>query len=514
MASGAAFADNGAIAYAFPADGIEIDGRLDDWPAETPRLPITQMAGTPPSPGVDFQAYFRVAYDPAQRYLFVAVEVEDDSHVIVEGDDANWDNQDSHLLYLDIDHVPGRSAPVLFQSGEKYRRFTLADRREAPTQRPKSFDDATVEIARRGTTTVYEWRVKMGEDFRPGRSIGIDHLLHDADEDGGGSFLHWGPMMAKSSNAGRLGDLLPVKPDTPIGMARGQVAWAQPGDAALPERVTFTSTENPETWVQTGVDASGRFQFHLPAGEYRVSLPDTIAEPFGGWGDFQGRIEPLDASTTIRVEADQVANVNTIRVAAFRQPDFLIPDKGVLPDFDPERCAADVAELDHVTETFRRYFAIPGVSLALVKEGEIVYHRTFGTHNQLTGEPVAEGHPVRGRFHHEAGLCLRLHAPRRARFDRSRSAAARGAFVDIRQGAGGVTQQVDELIRRAPTHDASSRRASPVPMASTRASISTSVMGVESVAEQVLIMTNPASKRWSSSRARRCFVSASRNASR
>ena len=386
-----AVADNGAVAYTYPADGIQVDAKLDDWPAQATWNPIRRYAGSAPSRPGDFEARFRTAYDPATRQLFVAVEVEDDTHVVREAgdEDASWNNQDSHLLYLDIDHLPGRSAPVLLQSAEHYREFTLADRREPPTAKPTSYDDATVAIRRSGTTTVYEWRVQMGQGFRPGRSIGIDHLLHDADEDGDGSFLHWGPQMGKSSNAGRLGDLLPLDEEAPLGLVRGQISWDQPNPAPLPQRITLTSTENPETWLQADVDEGGRFQLHLPIGSYHLALPHSISDPFGGWGHHQVRIELVDASTTVQVTEGQITDVPTIQVAAFRRPDFLLPETGVLPDFDPTD-RTDVAELDYVTETYRRFFAIPGVSLALFKEGKVVYHRTFGTQNHLTGRPVAQ----------------------------------------------------------------------------------------------------------------------------
>ncbi len=70
-------------------------------------------------------------------------------------------------------------------------------------------------------------------------------------------------------------------------------------------------------------------------------------------------------------------------LAVAQAPD-LIPGKGVLFDFN----AATVKQIDHFIETYQQYYNIPGVSLALVKDGKLVYNKTYGVKNTFTKEPV------------------------------------------------------------------------------------------------------------------------------
>ena len=58
--------------------------------------------------------------------------------------------------------------------------------------------------------------------------------------------------------------------------------------------------------------------------------------------------------------------------------------KGVLHDFND----AKAKDVDNFIETYRKYFEIPGVSLALIKDGKLVYHKTYGVKNTFTGEKV------------------------------------------------------------------------------------------------------------------------------
>ncbi len=387
LLAGPASADNGEVAFAYPAAGIEIDGDLSDWPESARPYPIERIQGNAPNGSTDFDADFRAAYDAEKKLLFVAVEVRDDSHTINEEEGAGWTSQDSYLLYVDPVHDPGRSAPILFQAGEKYRELTLAPLRPEPTELPRSWDDVEVAVRREGNRTLYEWRLQMGDGLTAGRTIGLDHLLYDEDENGeGGTYFHWGRQLGKSSNAGRLGDLVLLPEDASLGFARGYLVWDGPVEAELPRRIRLRSSENPNVWVDASVDQGGRFQLSLPADTYDIELVYSIASPFSGWGDPQGRVA-LKEAAGLEVQANQINDAGTLQVVHHRAPDYLIPEQGVLATFDGNN-PKHVADLTHFTEAFRRYYDIPGATLALVKDGEIVYHETFGVQNTLTGEPV------------------------------------------------------------------------------------------------------------------------------
>ena len=77
-----AAAHNGAVALAYPIDGIIVDANLDDWPDDMRRYPITFVEYGDPIKGTgDFEGWFRIGYDTSQNALYVAVEVRDESAV-------------------------------------------------------------------------------------------------------------------------------------------------------------------------------------------------------------------------------------------------------------------------------------------------------------------------------------------------------------------------------------------------------------------------------------------------
>ncbi|WP_315815533.1 serine hydrolase domain-containing protein [Paraflavitalea speifideaquila] len=63
---------------------------------------------------------------------------------------------------------------------------------------------------------------------------------------------------------------------------------------------------------------------------------------------------------------------------------FLIPGKGVLHQFT----LADSGRIDQFIKTYQQYYKIPGASLALIKDGRVVYHKVYGVKNAFTGEAV------------------------------------------------------------------------------------------------------------------------------
>ncbi|MEM9304574.1 MAG: serine hydrolase domain-containing protein, partial [Pseudomonadota bacterium] len=161
----------------------------------------------------------------------------------------------------------------------------------------------------------------------------------------------------------------------------GSVALAMDADDELPEirRVRLASATDPSLWMQAAVEDDGTFEAVVPAGDYTVSVPErTIGNPY------DNLIALAPASTVeVTVPAGGKVDAPALAVAAAPELDFL-EDEGVLFDFTPARAQA----FDQLVEELMARYQVPGVSLALVKDGVVVHQRAYGVQNAYSGEAV------------------------------------------------------------------------------------------------------------------------------
>ena len=108
-----AYGHNDAVGIAFPARGITVDGDLSDWPAGLRTYPIERIESGDKLGGKDdLEAHFRLAYNPAERALYVAVEVRDDSVVLDGPGEALWNTRDGCEIFVDAAHA-GSGSPII-----------------------------------------------------------------------------------------------------------------------------------------------------------------------------------------------------------------------------------------------------------------------------------------------------------------------------------------------------------------------------------------------------------------
>ncbi|MCG8458638.1 MAG: serine hydrolase [Holophagales bacterium] len=378
-------ANNGEIAFAFPISEMKVDGELGEWNGEHRRYPIARHGGDEEPASADLDAEFRVAFDASAGMLYLAVEVRDDLHRPHGGEgEPVWNEQDSHLLYVDRQHLPSGSGGVLYQAGDGLREIVAPMEAWDPGSAGASWDGVEVAIRRHGGRTVYEWGLRLGDAVRPYRSLGLDHLLADQDTpEEEAQLVLWGPGFGKSTQTFRLGDVVLLPLDAALGRLEGQVRWKREIDRPPLGRVRLTSLTHPELWVQAAVGEDGGYSLELPAGEYRISSPYRLTQPFAA-----GEKAPLRIDGTVtaagKVPAGGTATAEPLVLPTFDPPSYLYRREGWLADFDERR----MPEVDAFVEAFRRYYAVPGVSVALVRDGELAYHRTFGVGNRRTGKAL------------------------------------------------------------------------------------------------------------------------------
>jgi CubicO group peptidase (beta-lactamase class C family) len=128
------------------------------------------------------------------------------------------------------------------------------------------------------------------------------------------------------------------------------------------------------------VDSLGRYTVQLPPAPYRVSTPGTCAG--------QGNRVPRQRRNLggSHLKAGEKKAVTATGLITRSSPPDLVPQQGILHAFD----AGKARQLDQFVAAYQQFYEIPGVSLALIKDGKVVYHKTYGVENSFTREKVED----------------------------------------------------------------------------------------------------------------------------
>ncbi|MBQ0732717.1 serine hydrolase [Aquimarina celericrescens] len=376
---------NGAIAFAYPMSNIKIDGDTSDWPKNLTKYSINKLPyGRGPKDQNDFNAYFHVGYNTSEQSLYILVIVTDDSYVVDTSEESDWNTQDTFNFYVDLEHSPDGSGIDLYQYGENYKDTNNQSISWDPSKTKTNWNNIEIVSKRKGTTTIYECKVKGNNKLAVNKTIGIDYVFIDKDVDdaeGDNSFIAWGNGGGKSSGPGRLGDVILMKEKKNSATITGQLRWKNDTLKKFPNKIRFTNIDHPMLWTQVVIDSIGNYKTELPFGEYSVSLANSII--------YLDRdiikINKENVETKITVDAKTKKESYDLELVKKANPN-LIGEKGILKDFDPQKPEA----IDNFIKTYQDYYEIPGVSLALIKNGKMMYHKTYGVKNTFTKEEVDE----------------------------------------------------------------------------------------------------------------------------
>ena len=372
------FAHNGTIGYAYPLPGkIVADGDFSDWPKNIMTYPIsTVLSETKPASESDFNGSFQMGYRAEDRSLYLAFTITDDDFIEDTSENVRWNTQDALELYLDARHLPFGSGVASFMYSKKLRNTNNAY--YDPFARNAKWNIIEVAMVKKGNTRYYEWRINLGNEFAVGKSIGLDFNAFDLDSDKSFSYSSWGAGEMKYVNPRSLCDVLLIPANEKLAAVSGSIAWDKKTDVKLPAQIRLLDSKNQKNWVTATVDSTGNYAAEIPAGKYNVAFADMYFQRKNNvYATAQAK--PVIVSAI----AGKKASVATLIVPSTPAPD-LIPDKGVLHHFD----AATAKQIDHFIETYQQYYNIPGVSLALIKDGKLVYYKTYGVKNTFTKEPV------------------------------------------------------------------------------------------------------------------------------
>lgn len=370
-------AHNGKVAYASPLGKIVVDGNLSDWPTNAKKYSITTvLSDGKPANDADFSGFFQVGYNLDNRSLYIAFTITDDDFIEDTSANVRFNTQDCLELCLDARHLPFGSGVASFMYSKKLRNTNHANF-DAFAKNAK-WDIMEVAVAQQGKVRYYEWRINLRDQLAVGKSVGLDFNVFDRDSDGSFTGSGWGGGQAKVRNPGHLGDVIMLPAKQKMATVRGRVSWDKKMETPLPGTIRLASVERPSLWLTTRIDSTGNYSAEIPTGKYEVAFPEPYF-PSGEHLYSAIQKEPV----VINAQARQTVTVKSLTVASEPVP-HLLPEKGVLHDFT----SASTKTVDHFIQSYQEYLKIPGVSLALIKDGKVVYHKTYGVKNSITREKV------------------------------------------------------------------------------------------------------------------------------
>lgn len=371
-------AHNGTVGYAYPLGNITIDGDFSDWPQNIATYKIgVNGSDTKPLSESDFSGFFRMGYRIEDHSLYLAITVTDNDFIEDTSASVRWNTQDALELYLDARHLPFGSGVASFMYSKKLRNTNNAY--YDPFAKNAKWNIIDVTFVQKGNTRYYEWQIKLGDQLAVGKSIGLDFFVFDMDADKSFSFSSWGSGEMKYVNPRSLSDVMIMPANQKLVTLSGNVAWDKKINVPLPGQVRLINTQHPEQWLTTATDSLDHYSPQVPAGKYTIDLPEAYFQR----GD---TVYATAQKKPVIVDAagGKSATAPSIIIPSAPAPD-LIPDKGMLQG---NFTTATAKQIDHFIETYQKYYQIPGVSLALIKNGKLVYHHIYGVRNTFTKQPV------------------------------------------------------------------------------------------------------------------------------
>ncbi len=367
------------LGIAYPVSNIAIDGRLEDWNAALPEYPITALLENEMDGTNDLSAVFRVGFSKKDNSVYIAATVTDDNHQVDDDAGALTDNQDQCLLYVDKMHSPKGSGVNVYSFNELYKEIDDASTSWDPLA--KNTDWSTVQVAskRIGNKTNYEAMIRFDEPITPGKMLGLDFMIYDSDNpnlEEDITRISWRRSDGKTNVPFKLGNVLLSEEKVEIGTLQGYLKWKTDSLGLPINKIKVSSAKDPSYWVREDVDTTGFFDLNLPKGKYSI-VPE--------WGIYNGEDQLhkiIKNPTQVEVRPNGVSEADVMIEVA--QPLDLIPDKGILltDTADP------YGEIDAFINAYIDFYEIPGVSLAIIEDGKMSYHNTYGVENTFSNTPV------------------------------------------------------------------------------------------------------------------------------
>ena len=373
------YAHNGERAIALPLSDIIIDGNITDWPSDINKYPVNRNNSEDEE---DFRAYFRIGYNLQEQSLYILMEVQDDEHVLSTKFNSKPMEQDAHWLFLDLKHERKGSGIDFYALSENSMRILFNEDSWDYDTREHNINGVTHAVQRKGNMTFYEWKIFLGEELYVNRTIGLDHEIVDVDADGS-SIKSWGLFGMKTSVSNNLGDVFILeKINEELSTLNGIAQLEQPYSHVVPYGLELVNLDYPNMWTQFPLLRNKEYEIELPPGRYSINsalIGNVTSEDLMLSSRSDEGIEVL-------IKKGQRATAPIYHVKAQEAPSFFAGKSGILRNFNQE----DTLQIDKFFVKVLDFYSIPGMSMALIKDGKIVYSKNYGESNAYENTEVSD----------------------------------------------------------------------------------------------------------------------------
>lgn len=161
----------------------------------------------------------------------------------------------------------------------------------------------------------------------------------------------------------------------------GKLIWEDKTITGFPAQLEITSTYDSTFSKEVPIDSLGGYKVRLVEGTYTLA-----PQKHYHWiGEEYIRINDQASKISLSLSAKKDVEAPPIKLTTIPWPD-LMPEEGVLHNFTPEKALL----LDEFIERHMAFFEIPGASIALIKKGELIYHKIYGVKNSITRAPIED----------------------------------------------------------------------------------------------------------------------------
>jgi len=165
-------------------------------------------------------------------------------------------------------------------------------------------------------------------------------------------------------------------------LIKGKLKWDRENILDFPPTVKIINARNSMFTKELIVDSLGQFSTRLPKGKYSI----VPSKSYHWQGEEIIRINAQKSSKKFVIKKHDSKVSLILKLKTLKEP-HLIGSRGILFNFNNK----SGKHIDSFMETYMDYYQVPGASLAVIKNSEIIFKNSYGVKNAKTNETVNQG---------------------------------------------------------------------------------------------------------------------------